>query len=90
MPPRHHRRRPRQLIRSAEKKGTGVLSQPNQRLPSPLFDLIPVTLNHGHFDPSCPIRVVHREPAPTTARTALALNWTWAGQTTAVVLGAAA
>lgn len=51
--------------------------------------LVPQTLNFQHEDPDCPIRLVCGEPMSTSARAAVSVNWMPAGQSAAVVLGAA-
>lgn len=48
--------------------------------------LVPATRNYERPDPECPIVVVNHEPRETSKRTALVLNFTTAGQATAMVL----
>ena len=51
--------------------------------------LVPHTLNYSRRDPECPIRVIREEPLEVSTPTSLAINWTWQGQTVAVVLSGA-
>jgi len=48
--------------------------------------LVPATLNYEQPDPRCPVQVVRGEPLPSSAGTALLINWTTIGQSAAVVL----
>ena len=47
---------------------------------------IPVTLNYKQPDPTCPIRIVHGEPAPLGNPCALALNQSEMGQAAALLI----
>lgn len=51
--------------------------------------LVPPTLNYERPDPECPVRPIAGGPMRARSATALVLNWTRAGQATAVVLGSA-
>jgi 3-oxoacyl-[acyl-carrier-protein] synthase II len=49
--------------------------------------LVPPTLHYERPDPACPVDVVRGEPQASSSASAVAINWTSAGQATAVVVG---